>query len=80
MSIQLKENFLESIDFIGRLIKFQMYKMPETANCDITGKCNARCKHCYFFKSWDSSRELNDEEWISAFKKHRQRLLLIIRI
>lgn len=63
---------MESIDLIRRYFKFQIYKLPETANYDITGKCNAKCKHCYFFKSWDSSRELSDEEWISAFKKHRQ--------
>lgn len=53
-----------------RLAKFRINGIPQAANYDITGICNARCQHCYFFKNWDLSQEITDNQWKNIFENH----------
>lgn len=53
-----------------RLAKFRISGLPQAANYDITGVCNARCQHCYFFKNWDLSQEITDNQWKNIFENH----------
>lgn len=49
---------------------------PEAISIDVTGKCNLRCKHCYFFE-YDNQQELNDEELINRLRALKKKYPLV---
>jgi sulfatase maturation enzyme AslB (radical SAM superfamily) len=73
------ENFLKGIALGASLLIKKIKKIPFAVNYDITWKCNLRCSHCYFYSSaeeltdnsFNSKKELTDDEWIKVFNFHR---------
>lgn len=63
-------DFKDGFGAMYRLAKFKFSGLPQAANYDITGICNARCQHCYFFKNWDLSQEITDDQWKNIFENH----------
>jgi len=52
-------------------IKKGLYKLPryiEGVIIHITGRCNLRCKHCYF-SYFDDTNELRTDEWENVFEQ-----------
>lgn len=67
---------IKKLNIASRYAKLQTIKrailnhVPQSINYDITGTCNARCKHCYFFKNWNSSQEVTNDQWKNIFEFH----------
>ena len=63
---------------IVRFIKFikelssRKTDYPRVINFDITSKCNLNCEHCYWKKTYDSTKELTDSDWEEIFLKHKE--------
>lgn len=63
---RLKDASATAFDFV----KFRVSGLPQTANYDVTGECNARCRHCYFFKNW-CGQDIQEGHWKNIFESHK---------
>ncbi|MFW6194503.1 MAG: radical SAM protein [Halobacteriota archaeon] len=39
-------------------------------SCDITNRCNLKCKHCYWWKNYDGGGELSIEEFEEVIEEN----------
>ena len=46
---------------------------PVVANYDITSRCNLKCSHCYWRKTYKSKKELSDKEWNKIFLEYKKK-------
>lgn len=62
------------VRFLRMTVKYgyvKSKKIVTVANYDVTGRCNLRCQHCYFFKSHHQYRwEPTDDQWEEIFQEH----------
>lgn len=65
------ENLVFNLGLAQQFVSFRVSGKPVVANYDITGKCNQKCEHCYFYRSYDHGTELSDDEWAKVFRAHR---------
>jgi Fe-coproporphyrin III synthase len=52
-----------------------LFRKPYIAEIDVTGKCNLRCKHCFYFKNpeYIPEKELDIDTWKTKLKSlHKQ--------
>lgn len=58
------EPFGDYANLFIKILKINLgAKLPIYASVDITNSCNLRCKHCYWWKNFESSRGLPVEKW-----------------
>jgi len=55
-----------------------MFMEPEPREChgaivDLTDRCNLRCRHCFYYRNENKSRELPDEQFLRGLETMRDR-------
>ena len=42
---------------------------PGNVNINLTGKCNLKCRYCYYSESMEKASDLSTEKWLSFFEE-----------
>ena len=48
---------------------FHIIPTPKTVSISITGKCNLKCKYCFYANEMEGLKDLSTEEWLNFFKQ-----------
>jgi MoaA/NifB/PqqE/SkfB family radical SAM enzyme len=59
------------LKFVRNSLSREVVGFHSVVNYDITSRCNLRCQHCYWRKTYEPSKELSDEDWKKAFLEHK---------
>lgn len=64
--------------FIKNQLHLRALKTPSTLFIFITSRCNARCRHCFYWRELNSGEEMTLEQYRKIFSSLRNRLRILV--